>query len=122
VVEASVAGERFPSSLRVRKRREFLRVQERGRKVTSGPLVALALANGTATTRLGLTVSTRVGGAVIRSRIRRRLREVFRRRRGELPTGIDLVLIARASAAESDYEALARAFDVIARKLREMFA
>jgi ribonuclease P protein component len=122
VVEASVAVERFPSSLRVRKRREFLRVQERGRKVTSGPLVALALANDTATTRLGLTVSTRVGGAVIRSRIRRRLRELFRRRRGELPTGIDLVLIARASAAESDYEALARAFEVIARKLREMFA
>jgi ribonuclease P protein component len=86
-----------------------------------GPLLALALPQGGETTRVGLTVSTKVGGAVVRARIRRLLRELFRKRRGELPAGIDLVLIARASAAESDYEALGRAFDGIARKLREMF-
>ena len=117
----SVAGERFPNSLRLRRRREFLRVQERGRKITAGPLVALALPRGDQPTRVGLTVSTKVGGAVVRSRIRRRLRELFRKRRGELPPGIDLVLIARASAAESDYDALRRAFEGIARKLRDMF-
>ena len=116
-----VAGERFPNSLRLRRRREFLRVQERGRKVTAGPLVALALAQGGATTRIGLTVSSKVGGAVVRSRLRRHLRELFRKRRSELPAGIDLVLIARASAAESDYDSLGRAFDAMARKLREMF-
>jgi ribonuclease P protein component len=86
-----------------------------------GPLLALALPQGGERTRVGLTVSTKVGGAVVRARIRRLLRELFRKRRGELPAGIDLVLIARASAAESDYEALGRAFDGIARKLREMF-
>ena len=89
--------------------------------MTAGPLVALALPQGGQATRVGLTVSTKVGGAVVRSRIRRRLRELFRKRRSELPAGIDLVLIARASAAESDYEELARAFEEIARALREMF-
>jgi RNase P protein component len=38
-----------------------------------------------------------------------------------LPAGVDLVLIARASAAEADYDALARAFESIARRMREMF-
>ena len=89
--------------------------------MTVGPLVALALPQGGAATRIGLTVSSKVGGAVVRSRLRRHLRELFRKRRSELPVGIDLVLIARASAAESDYDSLGRAFDAIARKLREMF-
>jgi ribonuclease P protein component len=121
VAEAIPRDERFPKSLRLRTRSQFLRVQEQGRKLTAGPLLALALHNGTSTTRIGFTVSTRVGGAVVRTRIRRRLRELFRKRRDQLPAGIDVVVIARASAAESDYEALARAFDSIARKLRETF-
>ena len=121
MAQPSAGGERFPKSLRLRTRREFLRVQEQGRKASTGPLLALALPNGTDTTRIGLTVSTRVGGAVVRTRIRRRLRELFRKRRRELPRGIDVVVIARAEAAESDYQALAQAFGQIARKLREMF-
>ena len=89
--------------------------------MTVGPLVALALPQAGQSTRIGLTVPSKVGGAVARSRIRRHLRELFRKRRGEMPVGIDLVLIARASAAESDYDSLGRAFDAMARKLREMF-
>ena len=77
--------------------------------------------NGTGETRLGITVSTKVGAAVVRVRIRRRIRELFRRRRDQLPPGVDLVLIARASAADSDYDALARAFDGLARKLKGSF-
>lgn len=49
--------------------------------------------------RLGLTVSKKVGGAVERNTIKRRLREVFRRRKTELP-GIDLVIIAKRGAAD----------------------
>ncbi len=114
-------GQQFPRALRLRKRREFLRIQEGGAKVTSGPLVALALPNGEGETRLGLTVSSKVGNSVVRSRVRRRLREVFRKRRKELPSGLDLVLIARASAAEADFEKFQRAFGDIARRLWERF-
>lgn len=114
-------GERFPKALRLRTRKEFLRVQDGGAKVAQGPLLALALRNEKGHTRLGLTVSTKVGNAVVRNRIRRRLREIFRKRRRELPEGIDLVLIARASAAEADFGELQRAFEAIARKLRGMF-
>jgi ribonuclease P protein component len=111
----------FPKSLRLRKRAEFLRVQERGAKVGVGPLLALAVVNQTATTRIGLTVSSKVGGAVERVRIRRRLREVFRKERQKLPKGLDVVLIARTAARSAEYEALAKAFDEIAVKLRGLF-
>jgi ribonuclease P protein component len=114
-------GERFPKSLRLRTRPEFLRVQDQGKKVASGPLLALALKNGRQETRLGLTVSTKVGIAVVRVRLRRQLRELFRRKRGEWPGGLDVVVIARGSAAGADYDTLAKAFDALSQGLRRLF-
>lgn len=120
------ASERFPKTLRLRTRREFLKVQDRGQKVSAGPLLALALVRGPASapgpdTRLGITVSSKVGNAVLRVQLRRWLRELFRKRRSQLPSGIDLVLIARGSAKDTDYEALSRAFDGVSEKLRRLF-
>jgi len=51
-------------------------------------------------TRLGLVVSRRVGGAVVRNRVKRVVREWFRRHRSLLPKGVDLVVIARSDAAD----------------------
>jgi ribonuclease P protein component len=62
-----------------------------------------------------------VGNAVVRVRIRRLIRDIFRKRRDKLPAGIDLVLIARNSAKDADYEALSRAFDAVSEKLRRQF-
>lgn len=87
-----------------------------------GPLLALALPRqGPLPTRLGITVSSKVGNAVLRVQLRRWLRELFRKRRGQLPAGVDLVLIARGSAKDSDYEGLSRAFDGVSEKLRRLF-
>ena len=108
----------FPKSLRLTQRREFLTVQERGFKVPAEPLLGVARKNDRGVTRLGITVSSKVGNAVVRARIRRRLREVFRKRRGELPVGLDVVLIARNSAKDADSEAFHQAFGVIASRLR----
>lgn len=96
-------------------------MQERGKKVSVDPLLALALENGRDLTRVGLTVSSKVGNAVVRGRIRRHLREQFRKRRHALPQGIDLVLVARHSAKTADAASFQRAFDRIARKLKELF-
>jgi len=49
---------------------------------------------------LGITVSGKVGNSVVRNRIKRQVREFFRRRRGELPPACDILIIARTSAAE----------------------
>ena len=106
------SGRSFPKSLRLRTRREFLAVQDGGKtkQVTAACLVALALPNGTEHARLGLTVSSKVGNAVTRNRIRRHLREWFRAHRSELPKGHDVVIIARSSAAEATGAALQHAF------------
>jgi ribonuclease P protein component len=118
---AAPRGERFPKALRLRARREFVHVQEQGVKVAAGPLLGLALRSGRPATRVGLTVSSKVGNAVERVRIRRRLRELFRRRRGLLPGGLDVVLIARPAAKQAETPALAQAFEAIAVKLRSLF-
>jgi len=59
-------------------------------------------------TRLGLTVTKRTGNSVVRNRIKRKLRDAFRRRRMELPGGLDLVINARRSVLDSSAEELER--------------
>lgn len=113
--------ERFPKACRLRNRREFLRVQNGGAKVSADRLLALALETGGPTTRVGFTVSSKVGNAVVRNRVRRRLRELYRKRRDALPRGLDLVIIAKSSAAEADFAELGRDFDELSRKLARRF-
>lgn len=78
----------------------------------------VAAANDRDHARLGLAVSRRVGNAVVRNRVKRRLREIFRRNRGALPVA-DLVVIPFASAAQLDFAVLrAEVLDLAARATR----
>ncbi|MEZ4321313.1 MAG: ribonuclease P protein component [Myxococcota bacterium] len=105
-----MSGERrpetFPRSLRLRKRRDFTRVQRSGGKVVSNDLVVVHRARGERSVegpRFGLTVSKKVGNAVVRNRTKRRLREAIRRvyARDDGLSGTDVVFIARPSAARA---------------------
>lgn len=58
--------------------------------------------------RLGITTSRRVGGAVVRNRIKRRVREFFRQYREQIDPVRDLVVIARSAAAELSYAEIKR--------------
>lgn len=91
--------ERFPKSARLRKRAEYLRVQESGHKVQSRSFVGLFTLRQQGGTRLGITTSKRVGCAAVRNRTRRLVREAFRRGLLAVPEGIDLVVIAKRTAA-----------------------
>jgi ribonuclease P protein component len=102
----------------LRKRPEFVKVQDTGSKVNSDCFLALYLPNSLDRTRLGLTVSSKVGPAVLRNRVRRRLRELFRAHSSGLPKGIDLVLIARPSAAQADFEQLSKSFFKVSAELK----
>lgn len=59
-------------------------------------------------TRLGLTVGTKIGGAVVRNRIKRRIREIYRLEEPLLKPGFDLVVVARSRAKTADYRTLER--------------
>src|SRR5262249_5592579 len=100
---AGQPGERFPRAARVRKRVDYLAIQNRGRRA-AGPHLLLFARGGA--DRVGVTVSRKVGGAVLRNRLKRWLREGSRRRRGERPPGPDLVVVARPSAAGAPHDVI----------------
>ncbi len=82
---------------RLRRRREFLQVQQRGRRLYAGEVLVLALAARGDRPRIGITVSSKVANAVARNRVKRWVREAFRAIQGELPP-VDLVVVARKGA------------------------
>ena len=88
-------GLRFPAFLRMKRPEEFQRVYDRTRSVSDGRLIVYVCENGLPYPRLGVSVSRRVGGAVVRNRYKRLFREAFRLCRAELPVGIDLIMIPR---------------------------
>lgn len=92
----------------MKKRPQFLRVAGKGRKVaTPGMVVQLLPGDGAAETRVGFTVTKKVGNSVIRNRTRRRLREALRlvAREDGLPSG-DFVLIGRDRTRRRDFSLL----------------
>ena len=91
---------RFPAHLRLKTPAEFRAVYDRKKSVSDEVLIVYAAENGRPHPRLGVSVSRKVGGAVVRNRYKRLFREAFRLTRPELPPGVDLVLIPRPQAGE----------------------
>ena len=92
--------------LGLQKRRQFLRVQGTGTRFRRRHLVLLVLANDVETSRVGFTVSKRVGNAVVRNRVRRRLREGVRGNSPILCAGMDYVIIALPQSARVEFKVL----------------
>ena len=95
----------------------FRRLYRKGKTAADSRLAIYVRPNGRRENRLGFTVSTKLGHAVVRNRTRRRLREIYRLHEGELISGRDIVVVARVRAASSDYRQLERSFLRLADKL-----
>jgi len=102
-----VRSETFPRQLRLRRRAEFRAVQERGRKVHTAHFLLFALDGAPGAARFGITASRKVGSAVVRNRLKRYLREVFRRHRDEFPRDKDVVVLVKQAAAQLDAQTVA---------------
>ncbi|HLX95476.1 MAG TPA: ribonuclease P protein component [Verrucomicrobiae bacterium] len=91
---------RLRRAARLQEPRDFARVRQQGQRLALGCLIANwhPLPDGT-TPRLGVVTSRKIGGAVVRSRARRLLRESFRQHQNELAQPVELVLVARPSIA-----------------------
>lgn len=116
--------EGFPAVLRLRKRRDFLRVQNGGQKHHTRHFLVFVAPSGAAVTgeepavvRLGITVTRKVGTAVVRNRIKRLVREAFRRKRGQFKASCDLVWVAKQSAATVRYAEVMAEMDAMSRRV-----
>ena len=82
----------------------------------NGHLVLYARKNRTATNRVGITVSKKLGKAHVRNRVRRRLREVYRLNEDRFQPGWDIVVVARTKAIDCDFQELTKAYLSLAKK------
>lgn len=98
----------FPKTARLRRRPDFLRVQRSGRRENLGHFVLVASAGATPAGRLGVTVSSRVGNAVVRNRVKRFVRELFRTRCHHREGTRDIVVIAKPGAEVLTYAEVVR--------------
>ena len=94
----------------LKKNSDFRRLYSRGKSAVTPYLVVYCRRNRGGENRLGYTVSTRLGHAVVRNRIRRRLREIVRLNAPALKQGWDLVIVARSRSVGADYRKLEAAY------------
>ena len=99
---------------RLSRQRDFTAVRRQGRRWSDGLVVLIARPNEHEVTRAGFSVSKRIGNAVTRNKVKRRLREVVRL--SGVHEGWDLVLIARRDAAAADFRSLCRSVTTLLKR------
>lgn len=90
----------------VKENYEFRRIYRKGRSAVLPCMVVYCQRNRAGRSRLGITVSTKLGKAVVRNRVRRRLREIYRLNRDRMVPGYDVIVVARVRAAHTAYQKL----------------
>lgn len=95
----------------------FRRLYRRGKSSANAFLVIYARKNGSEENRVGITVSAKVGCAVVRNKIRRRLREIYRLNEEKFLPGHDIVVVVRTRAVTAEYHRLRKAYLSLAEKM-----
>jgi len=106
---------RFTISLK--KNYEFRRLYNRGKSAVSQYAVVYCRRNGGTHNRLGITVSTKIGGAVQRNLVRRRLKEIYRLNEDKITPGYDVVIVARTKSRFAGFYELEKSVLSIFKKL-----
>lgn len=101
----------------LKKNSDFRRLYARGKSAANRYLVVYCRRNGRGVNRLGYTVSAKLGGAVVRNRVRRRLREICRLSAPAMKSGWDIVVVARSRCVGAQYAEIAGAFSDACRRL-----
>ncbi|MCX6892004.1 MAG: ribonuclease P protein component [Verrucomicrobiota bacterium] len=110
---------RFCRAARIKQGRDFRRTRQGGERLVSGCLIAnWRRLPAQASSRLGVITASRIGGAVVRNRARRLMRESFRLHQHDLAAPVDLVLVARQSIAGKGFAGVERDFLAALRKAK----
>ena len=100
----------------LKKNYEFQRLYSKGKSAITPYLVVYARKTKKRDMRVGFTVSTKLGKAVVRNRVRRRLREVYRLHEEQFAPGWDIVVVARTRSVDASFDKLTHAFLSLAEK------
>ena len=103
---------------RLRRNSDFQRVRQHGRSYASPLMVLAFLRNELDHSRFGFVVSKRLGKAVRRNKIKRRMREAVRLRLPRIKSGFDVVFIARQPTRQASYQQIEQALDALLEKTR----
>jgi ribonuclease P protein component len=126
----AAGAEGFPRARRVRKRLDYLRIQNQGRRYSTPHFLVFAMPQNLepsqgsrppgveVPTRFGVTVSRKVGDSVTRNRVKRWIRESCRRWAPSLPPSLDIVVVARPQAARAGFAPISAELASLTKRLR----
>ena len=115
--EAPARRQTFEDANRIRRRPEFQRVYEGGQRLRLRLMTVMVLPNGSGVSRLGIAATRKqLGGAVVRNRAKRLVREVFRK--ADVPGGLDIVVIPRRDMLDVEYRTIEAEFRYALRRVR----
>jgi len=114
-----VGTQTFPRDSRIRRRSEFVRLSGAGQKLHNRYFLVIAARSTVRRSRLGITVTRKVGNAVVRNRIKRQTREFFRRRQADLSVCWDINVIAKRQAAGQDSRKIFAALEDLLSRLEK---
>lgn len=105
------------ASVTVKENYEFRRIYHKGKSAVSPYLVVYCQKNRSGENRLGVTVSKKLGHAVVRNRVRRRIREIYRLNREQMKQGWDVIVVGRGRSVDGSYEKMNEAYLACLRQL-----
>lgn len=91
---------------RLRKNIEFKRVYSKGKNYWNRNLILYIKKNGLEETRLGITITKKIGNAVVRNKIRRKIKEIYRKNYPNIKSGYDLIIIPKKNVIDLSYQEL----------------
>lgn len=116
-MRAGATREGFPRCNRIVRASDYRAIYSQGRKIHTEKFVLFGRVNAFQRHRLGITVSRKVGGAVVRNRVKRLFREIFRKSSPEIPNHLDLILNAKRGCSDASYSELRAEFISAAKRV-----
>ena len=101
----------------LKKNSDFRRLYSKGKSAVTPFMVVYCRRNGLDHNRVGYTVSTKLGHAVVRNRVRRRIRELYRLNRDKMRPGWDVIVVGRGRSAAGPYQKMNEAYLDCLRRL-----
>lgn len=107
------------SCYRLKSPKDFRRTYQKGKFITNPYLVVYFRKNRQSNYRIGFSVSKKIGKAVVRNRVKRRLREICRLNESLFPNGWDFIFVARVKIKDASYQTMEKSLINLMKRIRE---